>query len=103
MQRVGSSVADVPRGKCASLELAPALWWGTLSNGPARLVGYRTTMMPNESDAAGHEWIVVCVRCLRIKRDGKWTNDRAQDVIGKSSGFCERCAKEQRKRQSIER
>jgi hypothetical protein len=55
--------------------------------------------MPDGEDA-NQEWIVVCVGCLRIKRSGEWTTERAGDTAGKSSGFCDQCAKEQRKRQS---
>jgi hypothetical protein len=75
----------------------------TVSNGLVRRVGYRVYMLSNEREDAVREWIVVCVQCLRIKRDGNWTNERAEDVVGKSSGFCDRCAKEQRKRESNER
>lgn len=50
----------------------------------------------------GGEWIVVCVKCLRIKRGGQWTNERAPDVKGTSSGYCDKCVKEERKRQARE-
>jgi hypothetical protein len=57
-------------------------------------------MKSSEGEAAKQDWIVVCVRCLRVKRNGIWTNERAEDVAGKSSGFCDRCAKAERKRQA---
>jgi len=53
--------------------------------------------------AEKNEWIVVCVGCRRIKRGDAWTNEIAQDLSGKSSGYCDRCAQEQRKRQSARR
>jgi hypothetical protein len=55
--------------------------------------------MPDD-DRSNTDWIVVCVGCLRIKRDGTWTNELAKDLAGRSSGYCDRCAKEQRKRQA---
>ena len=55
-------------------------------------------MEPRPGDGAEQEWIIVCVRCLRIKRGGRWTKERAPDVKSRSSGFCDRCAKEERKR-----
>ena len=44
------------------------------------------------------QWITVCVTCRRMKRDGHWTSERAADVSGYSSGFCDRCAKAERAR-----
>jgi hypothetical protein len=51
----------------------------------------------NDGDAQP-EWIVVCVGCLRIKRGGQWTKERAADTNGQSAGFCDRCLKLERKR-----
>jgi hypothetical protein len=56
-----------------------------------------------ENEEIEEGWVVVCVGCLRIKRDGVWTNERAEDLAGKSSGYCDWCAKEQRKKQSMPR
>lgn len=55
-----------------------------------------------ESNGGGtdkQEWVVVCVGCLRIKRGGRWTSEQAEDLRGRSSGFCDDCAKVERKRQ----
>lgn len=57
-------------------------------------------MAPSEDEAPKQEWIVVCVGCLRIKRDGVWSKDRAESLAGASSGYCDRCVKLERKRQS---
>jgi hypothetical protein len=57
-------------------------------------------MATNGDGVGSGEWIVVCVGCLRIKRDGRWSEERAPDVKGKSSGFCDACAKLERKRQT---
>ena len=53
-----------------------------------------------DGESAKEAWIVVCVGCLRIKRDGTWTNERADDLAGRSSGYCDQCAKEERRRQT---
>jgi hypothetical protein len=58
-------------------------------------------MMETDGDGVGSgEWIVVCVGCLRISRDRQWTDERAPDVEGKSSGFCDACVKLERERQA---
>jgi hypothetical protein len=54
--------------------------------------------MPSKADeSSSPHHIVVCVGCRRIKRDGKWTREVATDVKGVSTGYCDRCAKLQRK------
>jgi hypothetical protein len=42
------------------------------------------------------EWINVCVRCLRIQRAGQWTEERASDTAGHSTGYCDGCARARR-------
>ena len=64
---------------------------------PKRAGGELMAEQWNDGDAAEREWIVICVGCLRIKRDGVWTKERAMSVHGHSTGFCDRCVKEHRK------
>ena len=64
-----------------------------MSAGAPSIVGMDATADAGKTQ----EWIVVCIRCLRIKRGGQWTNERAADVCGLSSGFCDACAKLERK------
>jgi hypothetical protein len=51
----------------------------------------------NENSALPREWIVVCVVCGRIKRNAKWTDEVAADTKGKSTGYCDACARRERK------
>jgi hypothetical protein len=62
---------------------------------------YASDMPSTEGEATNQGWIVVCVRCLRIKRDGVWTDDHAADAGGTSSGFCDSCAKAERERHGL--
>jgi hypothetical protein len=54
-------------------------------------------MASEPAESSTQSQIVVCVECRRIKRDGKWTKEVATEVKGVSTGYCDRCAKLQRK------
>ena len=47
----------------------------------------------NENSALCGEWIVVCVVCGRTKRNAQWTDEVAADTKGKSTGYCDACAR----------
>jgi hypothetical protein len=49
------------------------------------------------------EWVVVCVRCMRIKRDGVWTDEKAVVRGGRSTGYCDVCAAKRRDELRIDR
>jgi hypothetical protein len=51
---------------------------------------------PDGSLNEAPEWINVCFRCLRIQCAGEWTEERASDTGGHSTGFCDDCAKARR-------
>jgi hypothetical protein len=42
------------------------------------------------------EWTIVCVGCFRLNRASRWTDERASDTGGHSTGFCDKCARARR-------
>jgi len=55
-----------------------------------------TLYEPHNSTTNEPEWAIVCVGCMRIQRDGNWTDEQASDTRGRSTGFCDPCAQARR-------
>jgi hypothetical protein len=56
-----------------------------------------------EAPSDPNDWVVVCVGCLRIKRDGVWTDEKVFSRAGRSTGYCDACVAKRRDELRIDR
>jgi len=53
-------------------------------------------VVQSEAPRDPNDWVVVCVGCLRIKREGVWTDEKVITRAGRSTGYCDVCVAKRR-------